>query len=105
MDAFNQDEFYMRMALQEAQRAADAGEVPCGAVIVLDDQIIGKAHNQTEAKRPHCACGNACHNPSDSSGWQLAIKRCNAVCHQGALYNVRRRSCVIAHQTSGMGLK
>ena len=48
MDAFNQDEFYMRMALQEAQRAADAGEVPCGAVIVLDDQIIGKAHNQTE---------------------------------------------------------
>ena len=48
MDAFNPDEFYMRMALQEAQRAADAGEVPCGAVIVLDDQIIGKAHNQTE---------------------------------------------------------
>ena len=48
MDAFNQDEFYMRMALQEAQRAADADEVPCGAVIVLDDQIIGKAHNQTE---------------------------------------------------------
>jgi tRNA(adenine34) deaminase len=48
MDAFNQDEFYMRIALQEAQRAADAGEVPCGAVIVLDHQIIGKAHNQTE---------------------------------------------------------
>ena len=38
----------MQIALQEAQRAAEAGEVPCGAVIVLDDQIIGKAHNQTE---------------------------------------------------------
>ena len=30
------------MALQGAQRAADAGEVPCGAVIVLDDQILAK---------------------------------------------------------------
>ena len=48
MDTFNRDEFYMRIALQEAQRAAEAGEVPCGAVIVLDDQIIAKAHNQTE---------------------------------------------------------
>lgn len=48
MHAFDTDTFYMQIALQEAQRAADAGEVPCGAVIVLDDQIIGKAHNQTE---------------------------------------------------------
>lgn len=39
---------YMGLALREAERAADQGEVPCGAVIVKDDQIIGKAHNQTE---------------------------------------------------------
>jgi tRNA(adenine34) deaminase len=39
---------YMRMALREAERAAEAGEVPCGAVIVKDGQILGKAHNQTE---------------------------------------------------------
>jgi len=39
---------YMRMALHEAQRAEEAGEVPCGAIIVKNDQIIGKAHNQTE---------------------------------------------------------
>jgi len=39
---------YMGMALREAERAAEAGEVPCGAVIVKDDLIIGKAHNQTE---------------------------------------------------------
>ena len=39
---------YMRMALREAEQAAAEGEVPCGAVIVLDDEVIGKAHNQTE---------------------------------------------------------
>lgn len=48
MDDFSEDEFYMRMALREAERAADEGEVPCGAVIVLNHEVIGKAHNQTE---------------------------------------------------------
>lgn len=48
MDDFSEDEFYMRMALREAQLAADEGEVPCGAVIVLNGEVIGKAHNQTE---------------------------------------------------------
>ncbi len=48
MDDFSPDIMYMRMALREAERGAEAGEVPCGAVIVKDDQIIGKAHNQTE---------------------------------------------------------
>lgn len=38
----------MRMALRQAQRAAEAGEVPVGAVIVLGDEVIGQAHNQTE---------------------------------------------------------
>ncbi len=47
-DSFSVDEMYMRMALREAERGAKEGEVPCGAVIVKDDLIIGKAHNQTE---------------------------------------------------------
>lgn len=45
---FSADVIYMRMALREAERAAEAGEVPCGAIIVKDGEIIGKAHNQTE---------------------------------------------------------
>ncbi len=45
---FSEDVMYMRMALREAERAAEAGEVPCGAIIVKDGEIIGKAHNQTE---------------------------------------------------------
>jgi len=47
-DTLSEDAIYMRMALREAERAAEAGEVPCGAIIVKDGQILGKAHNQTE---------------------------------------------------------
>lgn len=45
------DERYMLMALTLAREAADAGEVPVGAVIVKDRQILGKAYNQTETLR------------------------------------------------------
>ena len=38
----------MGMALRQAEMAAEEGEVPCGAVILLDDRVIGKARNQTE---------------------------------------------------------
>jgi tRNA(adenine34) deaminase len=47
-EEFSVDKMYMAMALREAERGAEEGEVPCGAVIVKDDRIIGKAHNQTE---------------------------------------------------------
>jgi len=42
------DEFYMRMALQEAQKAYDEGEIPVGAVIVAKNRVLAKAHNLTE---------------------------------------------------------
>jgi tRNA(adenine34) deaminase len=42
------DEYYMRMALAEAQKAADRDEVPVGAVIVAGKTIISRAHNLTE---------------------------------------------------------
>jgi tRNA(adenine34) deaminase len=48
MNNFSPDLIFMRMALREAERAAADGEVPCGAVIVKDGEVIGKAHNQTE---------------------------------------------------------
>ncbi len=40
--------FYMEQALVEARRAAGAGEVPVGAVLVLGDEVISLAHNETE---------------------------------------------------------
>jgi tRNA(adenine34) deaminase len=42
------DDHFMKLAIQEAQKAFDADEVPVGAVIVCDNQIIAKAHNLTE---------------------------------------------------------
>ena len=47
MQVYN-DEYFMRLALQEAQRAADAGEVPIGAVISSGDQLLARCHNSTE---------------------------------------------------------
>ena len=42
------DEKFMRMAIVEAQRALDKGEVPIGAVVVVGDRIIGRGHNLVE---------------------------------------------------------
>lgn len=42
------DSFYMKQALVEAQKAAERGEVPVGAVVVCRDRIIARAHNLTE---------------------------------------------------------
>jgi len=42
------DEYFMKQALIHAQIAFEKGEVPVGAVVVCNNQIISKAHNQTE---------------------------------------------------------
>jgi tRNA(adenine34) deaminase len=42
------DEYYMKEALKEAQKAFDEDEVPVGAVVVCDNKIIARAHNMTE---------------------------------------------------------
>ena len=42
------DEQYMRQAIKEAQKAFDKDEVPVGAVLVMNHQIIARAHNQVE---------------------------------------------------------
>ncbi len=42
------DELYMQQALKEAQKAFDAGEVPVGAVIAMNDQVIARGYNQVE---------------------------------------------------------
>ncbi len=47
----NNDEKYMRAALDEALKALDKKEVPVGAVVVCNDTIIARAHNLTETLR------------------------------------------------------
>lgn len=42
------DEFYMQQALREARTAFEEGEVPIGAVVVVNEKIIGRGANQVE---------------------------------------------------------
>lgn len=42
------DEYFMKQALYEARLGAGEGEVPVGAVVVCNNRIIARAHNQTE---------------------------------------------------------
>lgn len=42
------DNRYMKMALDEAARAYEEGEVPVGAIVVCKGRVIARAHNQTE---------------------------------------------------------
>ncbi len=42
------DDYYMKQALLEAQKAFERGEVPIGAVITCNNRIIARAHNLTE---------------------------------------------------------
>lgn len=43
------DEYYMRLAYQEAQNALSLGEVPVGAIVVANHAVIGKGHNLTQS--------------------------------------------------------
>jgi tRNA(adenine34) deaminase len=43
------DTYFMKQALVQAKKAYDKDEVPVGAIIVCDNQIIARAHNYTEA--------------------------------------------------------
>jgi tRNA(adenine34) deaminase len=42
------DEYFMKKALQEAELAFEKGEIPVGALIVIDNKIIARTHNLTE---------------------------------------------------------
>lgn len=44
------DERYMELAIEQAKRAAAAGEIPVGAVIVCGDEVVAAAFNETEQK-------------------------------------------------------
>ncbi|ARP41034.1 tRNA-specific adenosine deaminase [Geobacillus thermodenitrificans] len=47
----NNDEYYMRLAIEEAKKAEQIGEVPIGAVIVQDGRVIARAHNLRETEQ------------------------------------------------------
>jgi tRNA(adenine34) deaminase len=47
---FPRDEYFMRLALREAERALDHDDVPIGAVAVHDGEVVGAAHNERELR-------------------------------------------------------
>lgn len=51
MIGFELDQHYMKLAIEEANKAAAKGEVPIGAVIVHDGKVIARAHNLRETTR------------------------------------------------------
>lgn len=48
---FPRHEYYMRLAIREARRAAEHGDVPVGCVIVLDGEVIAAAGNERELRQ------------------------------------------------------
>lgn len=42
------DEYFMKIAIREAEAALEDGEIPVGAVVVSQNRVIARAHNQTE---------------------------------------------------------
>src|SRR5437764_13919006 len=47
---FPRDEYFMRLALREAARALEHDDVPIGAVVVQEGEVIGAAHNEREVR-------------------------------------------------------
>ena len=97
------DEFFMKEALREAQKAYEINEVPIGAVIVKNGEIVGRRYNQKETMKDatlHAeisAIKDACRN---LGGWRLpgctmyvTLEPC-PMC-AGALVNSRVEKLVI----------
>lgn len=65
MPDLNLENYYMEEALKEAKKAYKKEEVPVGAIIVKDGEIIAKAHNQKELKKDrNQTCWNNCNTKS-----------------------------------------
>jgi tRNA(adenine34) deaminase len=47
---FPRDEYFMRLALREAARALEHDDIPVGAVVVKDGEVIGTGHNEREVR-------------------------------------------------------
>ncbi|HYZ80897.1 MAG TPA: nucleoside deaminase, partial [Solirubrobacteraceae bacterium] len=47
---FPRDEYFMRLALREASRALEHDDIPVGAVVVHDGEVIGAGHNEREVR-------------------------------------------------------
>ncbi|HHV38273.1 MAG TPA: nucleoside deaminase [Tepidimicrobium sp.] len=105
------DEFYMRLALEEAYKAASTYEVPIGAVIVHESGIIGRGHNMRETLKDPLAHAEMIAIREASKhleGWRLigctmyaTLEPCSMCA--GAIVNSRIDRLVIGARDPKMG--
>lgn len=81
-------EYYMKLALAEAQLAAEEDEVPVGAVIVKDGEVIARAHNQREQLQMPYA-------HAEMMAIQLACKKLGTWCLQDCDLYVTLEPCMM----------
>jgi tRNA(adenine34) deaminase len=96
------DDYFMREALRQAQKAAEADEVPVGAIVVRAGKIIGRAYNQVELLKDataHAEMLALTHAEAAAGGWRLTdcdlyvTKEPCAMC-AGAIVHVRLRRLI-----------
>ncbi len=105
------DKKFMLLALEEAKKAADEGEVPVGAVIVKDGQVISYGHNKREQKQnalSHAeieAINSACENLHswrlDGCEMYVTLEPC-PMC-TGAIINSRIKTVIFGAFDKTMG--
>ena len=82
------DEYYMKIALKEAQKSLISEDVPVGAVIVLNDKIIAKAYNTREKKQ--LVTGHA-----EINALIKANKKVNRYRLDGAVIYITKEPCLM----------
>ena len=97
MTQLEQDETYMRLALDLAEEAAQAGEVPVGCVITLGDRVVGRGRNRREGDKTALAhaeleaIAQACRTLGGWRLWQCTLYVTLEPCPMcaGAIINAR----------------
>ena len=108
------DEYYMKQAYLEAQKALEADEIPIGAVVVCNNKIIARAHNQTEMLNDvtaHAemlaitAAANALGAKylDECTLYVQIFGRMHTLCHLGTLSHVRWRPLPHSHWQGCLG--
>jgi tRNA(adenine34) deaminase len=89
---FPRDDYFMRLAMREAERALEHEDVPIGAVLVRDDEVVAAAHNERELRQdPTAHAEIVALRQAARRGGQLAGARCDPVRDARAVRDVRRR--------------
>ena len=91
------DEYYMKMAFQEAEIALEKDEVPIGCVIVSNNRVIARAHNLTETLNDVTAHAEmqAITSAANFLGGKY-LKKLYTLCDIGTLRNVFGSSLLVA---------